>query len=126
MLARPYLTPSELGIDHEIFEGLLRVRDMLRTGELEYRPPRSTKTTGRGFNMTFWECGTVRCIGGWLHEMGALKIHPRFMCYPRSMEPLFLACTGGWEGEPRSITAEQAADAIDRWLCGDPTPHAPR
>lgn len=147
MLASPYLTPSQLGITPEIFAALLTIRDELRAGELEhwrYGLPRPGG--GRGFNMGWWQmsdevarhhqwahglavegCGTVCCIGGWLHQRGVMG-DPNSGSYPSSLMPLFLPHTGGYpKGEfAICITPGMAADAIDRWLAGDQKPHAPR
>lgn len=132
MLASPYLTPAQLGITRDIFNGLLRVRDELRSGELVHwrvgQPP-----VDHGFNMSTWhrpharECGTVACIGGWLHTWGLIE-DPRRVDPPPALRPLFIPSAGGHPDLLmfHYITPAEAADAIERWLAGDPLPYAPR
>ena len=118
MLARTMKTAAELGIGEDIYDALIEVRDALRSGRLPHvyidgPCPPLREFDKFGFNMRSWgECGSVKCIGGWVHMLCGGK---RAEHDTPNLQPLYYPkgiSIPRWS----DITPLQAADAIDNYL----------
>lgn len=123
-------------VEKIVRDTLAGIASDLRSGKLTHVRLGTVATHAKvdaGFNMAEWECeyscGTVCCIGGWMHRRikaqddhelwvaingGPLCDRLNVLFYPPRVGPNLYQTTDYDE-----ITAEQAADAIDRWLAGE-------
>lgn len=150
MLAKTCLTAEELNIPQSVYDTLLRVRKELADGTLHYTEPSADCRATRPFNMSCWGlpqakvCGTVRCIGGWMHYYAYYGVEPEgykthlyldnCLDYatairkhtPPHLEPnygdktlLALFFPPRTHGKPYDeYTTAEAVDAIERYLAG--------
>lgn len=81
MLAQSFMTATDLGIEEQQKEALIKTLVLLETGNLKNSPMgnpcESAKTYSGQFNMNQWcaenECGTIACIGGTAELVGGLE-----------------------------------------------------
>lgn len=68
-----YKTAEQLDLPHDVYEALIKVRDMLESGEIIEPPPGFCDAPiGKFFRYAIWmenyTCGTAACIGGWIEQ----------------------------------------------------------
>jgi hypothetical protein len=89
MLAQNFKTAEDLQVTEQAHAALIKVLHLLDCGDLKHckleKGPESDsffqpKHVENAFNMSSFECGTVRCIGGWVlhflvgkHQVNAAK-----------------------------------------------------
>lgn len=126
MLARSQLkTAEELGLREKMHEGLIKVLDKMKSGELVWTPPEEPNPNG--FNMSkMWtpvlgpyspECGTVGCIAGWAHFLaGDINIRSlSASCTAQQRENYSgLICPSGWSSGLHTV--DQACVALESYL----------
>lgn len=134
-MLKPMMTAEQLGIKRWELNALIKVRDMLINGELQYvknLARLSRDFNGSGFNMGMasreLDCGAVRCIGGWMghfkkidesnyvEEDKSEALHDLF--YPDldfSWSSVLAGRRGGLNPYEK-ITTEQAVRAINNFL----------
>lgn len=106
-----------IGVELDVYNGLLEVRRRLLSGELQHSKHPWDPTPGKSFSMETWEhrhpCGTVYCIGGLLEVILHRIISKDLNENPR-LEDLFYPFVVGavW----KNITPKKAAEAIDNFL----------
>lgn len=114
MLARNFMTATELSLDEHERDALIGVLGMLERGEFG--------DLGRGefgdrniFNMNCWygrkECGTVGCIGGWCDALYNTSFDHMNAGHP--VDTLFYP---GMVKDWNTITQSQAAHALRNYL----------
>lgn len=134
MLSRTVLSAEQLNITDAEHAALLKVRQMLVSGELQheqdyalevldvphYRMPHQVKL----FNMNYFRytthgwplCGTPRCIGGWMSALLATDHYSGVLMelfHPRYVQPNLGTCYS-------QITTKQAVAALDKFFAGAP------
>lgn len=109
---------------------LTKVAEMLESGELKHVQdisPFAGNAVGQAFNMNWsacnWDCGSVSCIGGsaYLLENPEQFDDASSFVYRASGRLYHLFFASGLEIELASITPQQAAIAIRKYLAGSPT-----
>lgn len=130
MLARTYKTAAELGITEAQREWLIRFAIDLREGK--YPHAADGRKVDMGFDMETWgldfsyfpipakDCGTPRCIGGWMAYDGVIDAERLSKLSDEPLECLFSPYD---QVDWSTLTPEQCADAIERWLGGSKTPY---
>ncbi len=114
MLARNFLTPTELDISDKQFNALLQVLGMLERGELKMHHnwrKRKREPNTKYFDMGKWperHCGSVGCIGFWAEKIGKVNMS----CVPEKLDNLFY----NYEATENETTTEQAAQALRNYL----------
>lgn len=122
MLAQNFKTPADLGISDQEFSAFLTVLGMLERNDLVYSSQMEMKPIENGFFMGTWEdkkeCGTTRCIGGWVaHLIGQSPYDyvNRHSDVTTALGSLF------WSGMATYATVEQAAIGLRNFLThGEP------
>lgn len=128
MLARSFLSATDLGISDVERDALIKVLGMLERGELVHRGT-DLVAGHNGFNMGWagsrTDCGTLACIGGWVailrkghpdptYVYGSVNGPLHGLYWPRHLRGLRLS----------EITAEHAAHALSNFLtAGKPRWH---
>lgn len=118
-------TAEELGITQVIYDGLVRVRELLpqlQLIEYEYRlgdeDIEGSESEPTAFNMAHWcttgSCGTIACIGGWVESLMKTKINT--LKSPDGLDQLFFPNPINKNVDCAKITPEQAVKAITNYL----------
>jgi hypothetical protein len=111
MLARSFLSATDLNIRPELHAALIAELHMLERGEI----------AGTRFDMRNWiavdpECGTVFCIGGWAEHIAGVKLGTFKIgmpgCSTRGIGDLFAPF--GWQS--LRANTSQAAHALSNYL----------
>lgn len=122
MLARNFLTPTDLKISDKQFDALVQVLGMLERGELlwhnKYKVDQSPVV---GFNMDRWptpsdNCGSVGCIGYWCQKFGGDVTRDSIEKdeNPYELEKLFFPVEGIKAYE--DITVDEGMQALSNYL----------
>lgn len=139
------MTAEQLNITQKEYDGLLWVRDLLKSKKLVYIDDDEFPEGRNAFNMSLghkrYECGSVACVGGWVWvHMNLDKVvqsgGPEFGFYEvtewqasNAHDYVYNPTSGRLSDlyfppshiNYESITAEQAVEAIDNFLrSGEP------
>lgn len=132
MLARTFLTATELNLDQKKYDALILALHSLESGELAYydfdrnsqRWNARSKGKPIGFNMSLWRstpyhaCGTVVCMGGLAEVLGGVRFTAKDESACEHLHELFYVGAGV---DLTPITIEQATKALTNFLTtGDP------
>jgi hypothetical protein len=127
MLARsPFKTAEELGLAQAYYEGLTKVLEKMKNGELVWTPV--TKPVVHGFNMGVgWRgregpdahlCKTVGCIAGWAATLADRTRWAEEKATERTPDQsdawYGLVTPDGWENGQHTL--EQAQVALESYL----------
>lgn len=125
MLAQNFMTATDLGIEEQQQEALIKTLVLLETGRLSHVRDTDGAWLGTAFeftghfNMDNWllqhKCGTVGCIGGTAELVGNLKRDELELVANRNerLRGLFYPdISGDWN----AITPSQAASALRSYL----------
>lgn len=115
MLARNFLSATDLNIDPDEHQALIAVLGKFERGELVHQPQYYdiTDKFGEpcGFNMARWQCGTVMCIGGWAEYINGGRFDHKNYCLTESYKLYYPNIL-----DYSRITPTQACAALTNYL----------
>lgn len=121
MLMQNFLSYKQLRINKHEWEGLVKVLALFDCGDLEHVPAGSVGVEPpkgcHGFNMTWFECNTARCIGGWVRAFGGKRFRDSYH-RNKALNALYFPMfkNKAYHNDYGKVTVAQAAIALRSFL----------